>query len=231
MPMTAVPQRTALSHAFGALASALIGTASITARHTGFIAWLIVEMLLGFLFTGSLMAFGKLQEIWIPGRSCTGARTLSIWDCWVSRPVGVTRSIRADLDASDFRRDGAIVRAMLIVDRRRGHGHRAAQFLRGTLGERRDSPSITNCSLSPGAGRLVRVHQRDHVPRYEPVIHQRAVAFGQVQAGAVAAEAPGAVCERRRSGRFWNPEAGDCGPRPGLAVAQAQHKPRELYEG
>ena len=27
MPMTAVPQRTALSHAFGALASALIGTA------------------------------------------------------------------------------------------------------------------------------------------------------------------------------------------------------------
>ena len=28
MPMTAVPQRTALSHAFGALASALIGTAS-----------------------------------------------------------------------------------------------------------------------------------------------------------------------------------------------------------
>ena len=27
MPMTAVPQRTALSHAFGALAAALVGTA------------------------------------------------------------------------------------------------------------------------------------------------------------------------------------------------------------
>src|SRR5713101_5298293 len=66
MPMTAVPQRTALSHAFGALASALIGTAEFY-RETphGFVTVaLVVETLLGFLtFTGSLMAFGKLQEI------------------------------------------------------------------------------------------------------------------------------------------------------------------------
>src|SRR5262245_39645601 len=70
MPMTAVPQRTALSHAFGALAAALIGTAEYY-RETphGFVmAALVVEMLLGFLtFTGRLMAFGKLQEI-LPGR-------------------------------------------------------------------------------------------------------------------------------------------------------------------
>jgi H+-translocating NAD(P) transhydrogenase subunit beta len=70
MPMTAVPQRTALSHAFGALASALIGAAEYY-RETphGFVmVALVVEMLLGFLtFTGSLMAFGKLQEI-LPGR-------------------------------------------------------------------------------------------------------------------------------------------------------------------
>jgi NAD(P) transhydrogenase subunit beta len=66
MPMTAVPQRTALSHAFGALAVALIGTAKYY-QHTphGFVMGAIVfEVLLGFLtFTGSLMAFGKLQEI------------------------------------------------------------------------------------------------------------------------------------------------------------------------
>jgi H+-translocating NAD(P) transhydrogenase subunit beta len=66
MPMTAVPQRTAISHAFGALAAALIGTAEYY-RETphGFVmVALIVETLLGFLtFTGSLMAFGKLQEI------------------------------------------------------------------------------------------------------------------------------------------------------------------------
>ena len=66
MPMTAVPQRTALSHAFGALAAALVGTAEYY-RETphGFVmVAIVIETLLGFLtFTGSLMAFGKLQEI------------------------------------------------------------------------------------------------------------------------------------------------------------------------
>ena len=55
MPMTAVPQRTALSHAFGALAAALVGTAEYYKGEThGFImVALVVEMLLGYLtFTG-----------------------------------------------------------------------------------------------------------------------------------------------------------------------------------
>ncbi len=66
MPMTAVPQRTALSHAFGALAAALVGTAEYyrSAPHGFVMVALVVEMLLGYLtFTGSLMACGKLQEI------------------------------------------------------------------------------------------------------------------------------------------------------------------------
>ncbi|HWB87035.1 MAG TPA: NAD(P)(+) transhydrogenase (Re/Si-specific) subunit beta [Bryobacteraceae bacterium] len=66
MPMTAVPQRTALSHACGALAAALVGTAEYYRETpTGFVmVALIVETLLGFLtFTGSLMAVGKLQEV------------------------------------------------------------------------------------------------------------------------------------------------------------------------
>src|SRR3954451_3452405 len=66
MPVTAVPQRTALSHAFGALAAALIGAAEYYREtpHWFVIVALIVETLLGFLtFTGSLMAFGNLQEI------------------------------------------------------------------------------------------------------------------------------------------------------------------------
>ncbi|HYL38684.1 MAG TPA: NAD(P)(+) transhydrogenase (Re/Si-specific) subunit beta [Bryobacteraceae bacterium] len=77
MPMTAVPQRTAFSHACGALASALIGTAeyykganasSLTSVE---MTALIVETLLGFLtFTASLMAFGKLQEV-LPQRPIT----------------------------------------------------------------------------------------------------------------------------------------------------------------
>ena len=66
MPMTAVPQRTALSHAFGALAAALVGTAEYYREtpHGVVAVALVLETLLGFLtFTGSLMAFGKLQEI------------------------------------------------------------------------------------------------------------------------------------------------------------------------
>ena len=66
MPMTAVPQRTALSHAFGALAAALVGTAEYyrATPHGAVMVALVFETLLGFLtFTGSLMAAGKLQEI------------------------------------------------------------------------------------------------------------------------------------------------------------------------
>jgi NAD(P) transhydrogenase subunit beta len=73
MPMTAVPQRTAVSHAFGALASALIGTAEYY-RHAPsrfVVGALMLETLLGFLtFTASLMAFGKLQEL-LPTRPIT----------------------------------------------------------------------------------------------------------------------------------------------------------------
>ena len=73
MPMTAVPQRTAFSHACGALASALIGTAEYyrLTPHGFVMTALIVETLLGFLtFTASLMAFGKLQEV-LPTRPIT----------------------------------------------------------------------------------------------------------------------------------------------------------------
>ncbi len=68
MPMTAVPQRTALSHAFGGLAAGLVGTAEVFERAGNIDAFtmgvLSAEMLLGYLtFTGSLIAFAKLQEI------------------------------------------------------------------------------------------------------------------------------------------------------------------------
>ncbi|PYQ41005.1 MAG: NAD synthetase [Acidobacteria bacterium] len=66
--MTAVPQRTALSHALGALSAALIGiaeyyvgTAPVTRFQMGEIG---LEVIIGSLtFTGSLIAAGKLQEI------------------------------------------------------------------------------------------------------------------------------------------------------------------------
>jgi NAD(P) transhydrogenase subunit beta len=75
MPMTAVPQRTALSHAFGALAAALVGTGEYYLRApragTFTMTALAIEVVLGSLtFTGSLMAFGKLQEL-LPARPIT----------------------------------------------------------------------------------------------------------------------------------------------------------------
>src|SRR5207249_11023668 len=73
--MTAVPQRTALSHAFGALCVTLVGTAEFYLRAPNIapfmIAVLSLEVILGSLtFTGSLMPGGRLQEI-LPQRPIT----------------------------------------------------------------------------------------------------------------------------------------------------------------
>ena len=66
--MTAVPQRTALSHAFGALCVTLVGTAEYYLRSPDvprfMMGVLSFEVILGGLtFTGSLMAAGKLEEV------------------------------------------------------------------------------------------------------------------------------------------------------------------------
>jgi NAD(P) transhydrogenase subunit beta len=72
VPMTAMPQRTALSHAFGAAAATLVGVAEYILRQPHLDRFTMVvlgiEVLLGGLtVTGSLMAFAKLQEL-IQGR-------------------------------------------------------------------------------------------------------------------------------------------------------------------
>jgi len=76
VPMTAMPQRTALSHAFGALAASLVGVSEYF-RHGGLelgtfkMTALSLEVLLGGItVTGSLMAFIKLQD-WIRGTPIT----------------------------------------------------------------------------------------------------------------------------------------------------------------
>ncbi len=75
IPMTAVPQRTALSHSLGALAACLVGVSEYF-RHHGELDKVIMtalgfEVVIGGLtFTGSLMAAAKLQEL-LPGRPIT----------------------------------------------------------------------------------------------------------------------------------------------------------------
>jgi proton-translocating NAD(P)+ transhydrogenase subunit beta len=73
--MTAVPQRTALSHAFGAMSAALIGIAEYYVAAPNVpkfeMAEIGLEVVIGSLtFTGSLIAAGKLQEI-LPQRPIT----------------------------------------------------------------------------------------------------------------------------------------------------------------
>jgi NAD(P) transhydrogenase subunit beta len=68
VPMTAMPQRTALSHAFGALAASLVGISEFyrTGGHLDKITMgaLGFEVMLGALTTtGSLLAFAKLQGL------------------------------------------------------------------------------------------------------------------------------------------------------------------------
>ncbi|MBK1794096.1 NAD(P)(+) transhydrogenase (Re/Si-specific) subunit beta [Devosia sp. WQ 349] len=77
VPMTAMPQRIAISHAFGALAATLVGLGEyhhgFTTNHldSGHVAALALEVLLGGLtVTGSIMAAGKLQG-WLPQKPIT----------------------------------------------------------------------------------------------------------------------------------------------------------------
>tara|TARA_B100000315_G_scaffold38412_1_gene33100 strand:+ start:9501 stop:10877 length:1377 start_codon:yes stop_codon:yes gene_type:complete len=89
LPMTAVPQRTAMSHAFGSLAVALVGTAKYYQLapniDTFTLSVLSFEIILGFLtFTGSCVAFAKLQELIsgtpfiYPGRTVVTLSSLGI---------------------------------------------------------------------------------------------------------------------------------------------------------
>jgi len=91
VPMTAMPQRIAISHMFGALAATLVGVAHYYvhgATHGNMVA-LGFEVLFGSLtITGSFMAFAKLQEL-IHGRPMTyrGQNVVNI-TCFVAA-VGI----------------------------------------------------------------------------------------------------------------------------------------------
>ena len=110
VPLTAVPQRTALSHAFGGLAAGLVGTAKYylwfsegPENLTAFrMVAIILEIILGFLtFTGSLMAAGKLQEIkWIPQRPVTypGQNLTNLVLLLVAAGLGVALTLHPTAD-------------------------------------------------------------------------------------------------------------------------------------
>jgi NAD(P) transhydrogenase subunit beta len=100
--MTAVPQRTALSHAFGALCVTLVGTAEFYLRAPNvprfMMGVLSLEVILGALtFTGSLMAAGKLQEV-LPQRPITykGQNFVNLGLLAIAIGIGVTLVLHPD---------------------------------------------------------------------------------------------------------------------------------------
>jgi NAD(P) transhydrogenase subunit beta len=244
MPMTAVPQRTALSHAFGALAAALVGTAEYY-RETphGFVmVALVLETLLGFLtFTGSLMAFGKLQEI-LPTRPLTyrnqNVINLSLFG------ITVLLGVRLALVPTDtwifpiFAGLATLFGILLIIPIGGADMPTVIALLNSYAGlsacamgfALNNKMLIIAGALDGSSGLILSIIMCRAMNRsFANVLFG---AFGQIQEGHAQAE--------QRSVRSATPEEAaellDSAasviivPGYGLAVAQAQHRLRELYE-
>jgi NAD(P) transhydrogenase subunit beta len=246
MPMTAVPQLTALSHAFGALASALIGTAEYykEAPHGLTMGALAAETLLGYLTTtASIIAFGKLQEI-LPTRPLTykgqnivsfivlgGAVVLGVmltagWtDPWMFPAfIGFALMFGIMLVTPIGGADMPTVIALL---------NSSAGVAAAAMGFVLDNRLLIIAgALNGTAGLLLSIIMCKAMNRsFTNVLFG---AFGQVTAGAAAGQAV------QRPVRSATPEEAaailDASssviiiPGYGMAVAQAQHKIREMYD-
>jgi NAD(P) transhydrogenase subunit beta len=247
MPMTAVPQRTALSHAFGALAAALVGTAEYYLRTPGLdrftMGALSLEVLLGFLtFTASLMAFGKLQEI-LPTRPVTyrhqNVINLSLFGLAAGAGVYLTARPEAAWLFPVFGGLSLLFGVLLILPIGGADMPTVISLLNSYAGLAAAAMGfvldnkllIIAGALDGSSGFILSVIMCRAMNRsFTNVLFG---AFGQVQAGAEAAA-------EQRTVRSATPEeaAGILQaaslvivvPGYGMAVAQAQHKVRELYD-
>jgi NAD(P) transhydrogenase subunit beta len=246
MPMTAVPQRTALSHAFGALAAALVGTAEyyLRAPEIGRFAMgaLALEVLLGSLtVTASLMAFGKLQEL-LPTRPVVwrGQNFLNLSVLGLSAAAGVTLVLHPGMSwLFPFFVGSALLFGVLLILPIGGADmptvisllNAYAGLSAAAMGFVLDNKLlIVAGSLDGSSGLILSIIMCKAMNRsFANVLFG---GFGQVQAAAAGAET--------RTARSAAPE--DAAeilraasrviivPGYGMAVAQAQHKVRELYD-
>jgi H+-translocating NAD(P) transhydrogenase subunit beta len=248
MPMTAVPQRTAMSHACGALAAALVGTAELyqkqgTAELTTLVmAALVLETLLGFLtFTGSLMAMGKLQEI-LPSRPITYRNQNVINAILFALAVGI--GIRLIAVPSDtylfpiFAGLALIFGVLLIIPIGGADMPTVIALLNSYAGlsacamgfALQNNLLVIAGALDGSSGLILSIIMCKAMNRsFTNVLFG---AFGQIQAGK-------AVVEQRNYRSASAEEAASIleaastviiVPGYGLAVAQAQHKIRELFD-
>src|SRR5271170_7751788 len=235
--MTAVPQRTALSHAFGALCVTLVGSAEFYLRTPDISRFMMsvlsLEVILGGLtFTGSLMAAGKLQEI-LPQRPLTykGQNLVNFLLLAGALVIAVTLVLHPE-SKSLFPFMVLIALAfgvLLIIPIGGADMPTVISLLNGyaglsaaAMGFVLDSKLLIIAGALDGSSGLIL-----------SITNVLFGAFGQVQASAAAGE-------EARPVRSATPEEAAAilsaanrvivVPGYGMAVAQAQHKVRELFD-
>ncbi len=245
--MTAVPQRTAVSHAFGALAAALVGTAEyyLHAPHiTKFVMGAIVfETLLGFLtFTGSVMAFAKLQEL-IPTRPITfkGQNKFNLSLLGLAAVIGVILVIAPGLKFlfPIFALLALAFGVLLIIPIGGADMPTVISLLNSyaglaavAMGFVLDSQLLIIAgALDGSSGLILSIIMCKAMNRsFANVLFG---AFGQVQTAAVGEAEQRTVksASAEEAGQLLeNSQLVVVIPGYGMAVAQAQHKVRELYD-
>ncbi len=244
--MTAVPQRTALSHAFGALCVTLVGSAEFYLRTPDISRFMMsvlsVEVILGGLtVTGSLMAAGKLQEI-LPQRPLTykGQNLVNFLLLSVALVIAVTLVIHPEhRGLFPFMILLALIFGVLliipiggadmptVISLLNGYAGLSAAAMGFVLDNKL---LIIAGALDGSSGLILSIIMSKAMNRsFTNVLFG---AFGQVQVAAAAGEA--------KPVRSATPEEAAAilsaanrviiVPGYGMAVAQAQHKVRELYD-
>jgi len=245
--MTAVPQRTALSHAFGALCVTLVGSAEFYLRSPDISRFMMsvlsLEVILGGLtVTGSLMAAGKLQEI-LPQRPLTyrGQNLVNFLLLAVALFIAVTLVLHPDHKSLfPFMIILALTFGVLliipiggadmptVISLLNGYAGLSASAMGFVLNSKL---LIIAGALDGSSGLILSIIMSKAMNRsFSNVLFG---AFGQVQVSAAAGEEAKPI-------RSATPEEAAAilsaanrvivVPGYGMAVAQAQHKVRELYD-
>jgi NAD(P) transhydrogenase subunit beta len=248
VPLTAVPQRTALSHAFGGLAAGLVGTAKYMlwlqdGQLTAFrMTAIVVEIILGYLtFTGSLMAAGKLQEV-IPTRPivypnqnfvnlsllviAAGAGIYLVYrpETWVLFPVIVVLSLLFGVMLILPIGGADMPTVIALLNAYAGLSAVAMGFVL------ENKLLITAGALDGSSGFILSVIMCNAMNRsFTNVLFG---AFGQVQTSAAAGEAKTVKSATAQdvAELLENASSVVVIPGYGMAVAQAQHRVREMYD-
>ena len=245
--MTAVPQRTALSHAFGALCVTLVGTSEFYLQSPNLSKFtmtvLSIEVILGGLtFTGSLMAAGKLQEV-LPQRPITykGQNVVN----FLLMGVALALAVLLIIDPSQkqyfpFIVGIAVIFGVLliipiggadmptVISLLNGYAGLSAAMMGFVVGNKL---LIIAGALDGSSGLILSIIMSKAMNRsFTNVLFG---AFGQVQAAA-------AATGEAKNYRSASPEEAAqilsiassvvVVPGYGMAVAQAQHKVRELFD-